>query len=290
MDITVEIGTEEQQRAIRDEVSVLQHILNQIGLTDLICAVWIPNDFDAKVNQLQMSSDYTAERGHLAIAKHVINDRGHHLIFSQVLFMEGQDIYTRMQTYFHELFHVFYSDKFSPFPKTPMSNAIYYQAIYTLFDEYAVNRTSLRLVKNLCPEISMLYRQSLRSQVHGHLCDVINPRYYQLLRNELADYRTRRDYMSFAKQTRNCIDEVMKSLVYFFSIIDETPNLKRFEPFLARSHFYVDSAVALINHFRDKHNAADFDLSDGLELMKEYIKLFGFYFEEDDHGTRCVLL
>lgn len=127
MKIVIEVGTEEQKKIIADELEVIQIYVETSPDPINVCGIWVPKDFDGKVNELQGTSNYVSDRGQLAVAKTITTSEGIHLVFSGVLFTELYDTHTRMSTYFHELIHAINKNRFPVIPSTSPSNKIYYQ-------------------------------------------------------------------------------------------------------------------------------------------------------------------
>jgi hypothetical protein len=283
VEIFIEIGTEEQKKLIFEELKIIQYVTELLDKPPIICSIWVPEDFDKKVNDLEKTSNYTSDREHLAIAKNVITDNGTHLVFSKRVYTEFFDSHMRMQLYLHELIHAMNKMEFPKIPNSSPSKELYYENLYILFDEYTTHRKSLYLVEKVCNETSLKYKDHIKSEARGFLQDFINIKHYEKIQKEIVNFRYYGKARVFLENTKECLDTVSKALVYFYSYIDQYPKYCRYERLLPKSKFYGVSAIKMINYFRSKHETNDFDLLDGLDYIKCYMDKFGVHYEDGQH-------
>lgn len=291
MKIVIEIGTEEQKELIANEIGIIKEICERLQDLLPICGIWVPADFDKTINELQGTSNYISERGHLAVAKNVQVGDETALVFSRKLFTDNHDNYTRMQIILHELYHIISGKVFPEPPKDSPATYAYLQNLYILFDEYWVNRMSFETTEKIYPNVSARYKKLTRSSVTGFLRDIIKSgNDYEHIKLEIHKFRYHGDSIRFIQNTRNNFDIIAKSLVYFFSYIHHYPNYSRLLKFLPTSKFVGKSELTLGDFFKQKYEQNEVDIFEGLVYFQNFMEKFGVRFEDKDGGLYCTVL
>ena len=186
MEITIEVGTEEQKRIISEELSFIPELCLQLEDPPEITGIWVPRDFDTTVNSLQGTTHYVSLREHHAIAKNVIQPHGTALVFSPLLFTEAYDNHIRMQIYLHEFWHTINKNRFPDIPQNSLADHEYKQNLYILFDEYSANRKSFELTEKIFQITSKRYKRFTRNSVVGFLRDIVDSeKHYQHILQEI---------------------------------------------------------------------------------------------------------
>ena len=133
MKIVIEIGTEAQKELIANELNVVKVFCENMPDPPSICEIWVPENFDQKVNELQGSNDYISNRGdNIAVAKNIYIGNETALVFSRELFTDIHDNQTRMQMILHEFYHTINRKVFPELPKGSPATHDYLQILYLI--------------------------------------------------------------------------------------------------------------------------------------------------------------
>lgn len=287
MDIIVEIGTEEQKKLIRKELlSAIKIISRYFGSSPPITQIIVPEDFERKVNDILGKEHYKSQRGgHLVIAKNVPTEDGIILLFSKELYTESNDNQTRLKTYLHEFIHAFNNLRFPKISRYPIAANIYFENIYTFFDEYDANRKSFKITEKIYPQLSHCYKSNNALNLKKFIkiiCD--DSLHLKKLRKEIVKFRSHNNVDLFLEHTMDLVDEVSKSIIYVYSYLDHNYKLKKSKASLENSYFINDKTIALIDFFRFKYEKEDNNLFDGRKRIEGFMTNFGFRFEDTPKG------
>lgn len=287
MEINIEIGSSEQKELIASEFEFVRDLCEQFESPPSICGIWVADDFDKTVNELQGTNNYTSNRGHVAIAKNVYVGDETALVFSKILFTEFHDNHTRLQFILHELCHTL--NKMN-FPKTEGQPAYveYLSYLYTLFDEYWANRWSFEITEQVFGNVSPLYKKLTRSSTFGFLRGIIEiENDYSHIKSEIFKFRFHGNVVLFMGNIRRSVDEILKSLVYFYSYFHHYKKYSKLESFIDVSTDAGKKGKLLVEFFRQKYENNDVNIFDGILIIEELLKCFGFQYEDQDGGL-CI--
>lgn len=291
MEIIVEIGTKEQQELIKAELEVLRTISKHPKPPISICAAIVPADFDKKVNELQKTTNYESSRAnHRAVAITITNQEGTYLVFSPLLYTQMCDNFIRLQYYIHEFLHVVNKRDFSPFKEKKVSGSerTYLENLYILFDEYDVDRKSLKIISNLFPQLKSRQMRNSSRYIKEMIRPLMNNEaHYNPIRSEIVRFRIHGEARKFLGRITPHFDEVSKILIHSYAIIDHYPKFSRFFPFLHRSKFVNKRFHSLIEYYRTKYDNQDPDLLDGINFMSDFMENFGIKFTDTPEGLYC---
>lgn len=292
MDILIEIGSEQQKEQIRKELEIVQSVYSSFDLQIPLQKIIIPEDFDATVNTLQNSKNYSSKREeHIAVAKNIIKSDGLFLIFSRELFTKSQDTLTRLQMYLHELLHAYNASRKPELKKGSLREYQYLLNLYILFDEYYVNRKSFEIIARLFPKTSFRYKRSNYYHLKGFIKAINSDNmYHKEVCTRISEFRFHGNIDKFLKSLNPLFDQVSKSIVYIYSYIDCSDKGAKFEPLILKSKFINEKTLKLIKLFRSKYGDNNFDLLDGTQLMEDFMKNFGMRFEDTSNGLYCHVL
>lgn len=291
LNISVEIGSEEQADYITNELSVINKIAELLDPSPTLTQIIVPADFDKKVNEIQNTTEFTSQRGQIVVAKIIETSEGISIVFSPYLYTAAFDMYMRLFTYFHELRHAFNRSIF-PFP-LKKSVSFYQNAhnLYTLYDEYSANRWAFEVLHNFYHSTSFHFKKSMIKDLEGHINSLVeNDCYYDKIKEEISSFRYHGDISYFIEVTNPFFDEVSKSLIYAYAYIDYCPRLSRFLETIKKSYFHNDRSHHLIEFYREKYRNKEVDLFDGIELIDQFMTNFGMKFEDVDGGLYCHVL
>ena len=290
MEIIIEIGTKEQKKLIREELFIIEQLLDQIDLDLNITKLIIPSNFESKINQLLGITSYKAiRRSQAAYARTLFLRDGISLVFSPFLYTIEFDYHIRLSFYLHEFFHAFNKVRFPQLLALQKAEDIYLTIIYALFDEYYALRKSFETLATL-NELSFIFKRCNYVYFKRHIDLIISREYFYELQYEIRKFRCHGNVDYFLNKTKILTDEISKALINIFSYLDSCRKLKRIEPFLSRSVFVNDATLNLIDYFREKYKNCEIDLTDGIPLIEMFICNFGIKFEDIPEGIYCNVL
>lgn len=288
MEIILEVGTDDQKSLISSELKIMQEILNGIESPLQINKIIVTPYFDHWVNEIQGSEGYTAFREEqIAVAKTINTDDGTYFIFSPLLYQEGQDTYTRLVIYVHELFH---GINYWRFPQAYMLRTAEYQKflnLYILYDEYYCNRKAFEITDRAFPEKSRIFLKSTYLKLKCHYQSLLNPEPAGELQECINRYRWHGNLDQIISEFNQYYDPYAKDLVYLASMIDHYTKYWRLKECIADFNFVGKAGIELIDYLKTKYENYDIDLIDGLDLMGRFIATFGCDFEDTDGGLYC---
>lgn len=292
MDIIIEIGTEEQKELIFKELSIIKIISRDFNLPVPITQIIVAEDFERKVNDVLGVEHYRSQRGgHSVIAKNIPTEDGIILLFSKELYTELHDNQTRLQTYIHEFIHAFNKSRFPKISEDPPAANIYFENIYTLFDEYDANRKSFKITEKVYPQLSHRYKSNHAFNLDKFvkiICD--DSLHLKKIRKEIVEFRSHNNVDLFLEHTIDLVDEVAKSIIYVYSYLDQNYKLKKNKALLENSNFINDKTIALIDFFRFKYGKEDNILFDGRQIIEDFMTNFGFRFKDAPNGCKFYTL
>ena len=281
MKIVIEIGTEEQKRLIKDELSIIEGICEMMDGQVPICGIWVTENFDITVNELQGTCDYVSKRGHQAVGKNIHIGGKTALVFSRELYTDWHDSQTRMQFMIHELYHAVNREIFPQIPKESPSAQEYLSNLYVLYDDYWANRKSFEMVNLVCPEKSLIYNELVKKCINGFSEFISNThQQYNTLKVEIESFRHHRDLNIFIYNTRNIFDSISKATVYLFSYIHHFKEYHSIIDVIEKSQFGHKSIMSIGNIFKNNYDVGSTDVSEGLSHLMEYMEKFAIKLED----------
>jgi len=291
MKIIIEIGNEIQRQQIENELKLIPEVCKGMPDPPPICGIWVPEDFDATINELQETDNYRSERCQIAVAKNVYVGDETALVFSKELFTDLHDNHTRAQIILHEFSHTINRQIFPKLLKESPSNHEYAKNIYILFDEYWANRKSFEITDKIYPKTSERYQNLVRSSVEGFLGDILNAdEEYLKIKKEIRSFRVHGDVIHFMYSIAEYYDTIAKAVTYFFSYIHHFTHYSHLVGNLPAKPFATESALDLGEFFKAKYENNDTALFDGLKYMEKFMCQFGLHFKDVNGDAYCTVL
>jgi hypothetical protein len=285
VDITIEIGTDQQKELIYQELSIIETINNSLPSPLQIVKILVPSNFDDAVNILENSNHYKSVRGNIAIGKNIKIENGVALVFSPFLYTEAYDAQIRFQIYSHEFFHVVSESLFPEIPSNSRSDYIYFTNLYTLFDEYYANRKSYSFTEDIFKNMSHKYKLHHAIGLNNFIKSISeNCKYYNNIKHEIQKFRSHADIDTFWKNIDFSFDAAAISLCYIYSSFDHNIKLKKLDTLLKKSHFFNNNTKLLFDYIRIKYEENNVDLFDGRELIENSMMNFGLKVEDVGNG------
>ena len=292
MEILVEIGNDEQQKIIANELKLIEKLLDLFKPPLNIKKVIIPCDFNKTVNQIQNISSFNSDRGQeqIVCAKTIELENSCILVFSPIFHTKEWDIQKRMSLYLHELIHAVNHRRIpKPITKSPSYNRLFVN-LYILYDEYYANRKSFKITDSIYSNKSKIFDDFLKKSFKSFLQSLINNKYYEKIQSEINLFRIHGNIDLYLKEVPDIFDAAAKAIVYTYSFIDHFDFAKSQENLINKSNFINKKTKCLIDFYRLKYSKDDFDLISGVDLMEDFLTNFGMKFEDRKDGEYCYVL
>lgn len=290
MEIIVEIGTEENQEQIREELNLFSSVISLSNNLINISKVIVPRNFDAKVNELQRTLDYKSHRGIVALARNVNLGDSDAIVLSPLLYTSGYiDAQVRLYLLFHEMVHTLNRNMFPQSSCNAGSEGIYIENLYTLYDEYVADRLALTLLDNVYSIKTTHWNKFISDFALSFSSLVNDSKYYKNIKNEIDFFRQSSDIGLFLKKIDEDFHSVVICIIHAFAISDHDSHILSSETLL-QSRFVNEKTIALMNFFKVKYQEQVYDISDGFDLIVEFMTNFGMKFKNIPEGTYCEVL
>lgn len=292
MEIIVEVGTPAQQAAIRQELGLVSRLVDRLGDQVNLLRLIVPLDYDATVNEIQGTTTFVAYRGVgerkvTGVAKMIPVENGNIIVISPLLYIEPFDAVWRLFVLVHELLHVA-SHTASPEDNTPHdARSSYRGSLRRLYDEYWADRGAYSVVDSVYPDKSEFWLHHVQSAATDLRELFSDPVYSEIIRGHIESFRERQfDVDQFVAHIKPTIDEVAMSTVHGLALLHHYPDGPGLDDF-GESSFLNSATKALAEYFRQKYDKNDRDLSDGVEIMADYMANFGVRYEDTSEGMYC---
>lgn len=290
IDIIVEIGTPEQRELISEEARLLEHITQEFNPPLLITRIIVPENFEEKVNEIEGTSTYIADRTLVnAIGRMCIDGDGYAIIISPILYTERIDTSIRYFILFHEFAHVINKRDFSPISTDIYTNHFYTYSLSHMYDEYYADRWAYKMSDVIYPEKSQFWVEYHDSTIKGFLELITNPTYYEAIKVEINAFRYHANVDKFLSKIHVYFDPIAIVLAHTFAIVHHYPGVITEEE-LAKSKFINTKTINLMNYFSKKYEEKSVDFTDGNDLIVDFMTNFGIKFEDRELGPYCHVL
>lgn len=290
MDIIVEVGTPEQKKLIAEESKLLEYIAQQFDPPLHITKLIVAENFEERVNEIEGISSYKANRDLVdAIGRVCVDGDGYAIIVSPILYTENVDTSIRYFILFHELAHVINKRDFAPVSTDIYTNQFYASSLSHLYDEYYADRFAYKLIDVIYPEKSQFWVDHHNSTIQGFMDLITNPSHYEAIKVEIEAFRHHADVDEFLKKVHIYYDSLAIILAHTFALYHQYPGVITDED-LAKSRFVKTKTFNLMNYFSKIYEDKSVDLTDGMDLIIEFMTNFGIKFEQRESGPYCHVL
>jgi hypothetical protein len=295
MQIVIEIGTPEQQELIKRDLEPLAQIVDRLDPPLNINRIIIAEDLEAKVNELQETTSYKAIREHgdssvAVMAKNVYLDEKTTLILSPSLYTKSQDTLTRYFIFIHELMHEVNKRDFPPTPMDDFTVANYSYFLHWLYDEYSADRYAYEIIDDIFPEKSEHWTNFIQSSMEGNIIILKDAKNYEFFKNEIEIFRNyQTNTNQYIAKIKQKVNDLAVATIHAVALIHHYPD-KFNEKELLGSKFVNIKTQELIDYLQSKFSNDETELSDGLDIVTQYMTNFGFLFEELETGPYCHVL
>lgn len=284
MEITIEIDDEIIQQQIKNELDYILIIAEAMELHLSISQILVPLDFQAKVREFTGDDDYKFQRGSdngkITVAAKIMEDKdGVVIVISPFLYLPTFDTMIRCFILTHEFTHILNKNRFHKIPKGSFALENYLTNLYTLFDEYIADRFSFLLTERLFNPPTEAWKQFHNDGGLSYINPESHPSYYEQVKSEIENFRKHGDVNLYWKSIHETMHVVSVSLVHGFASYhqhhDEYKDL-----IIPNTPFVNEKTLALMEYFKAKYENHETNLSDGINLMSDYLTNFGVEFED----------
>lgn len=281
MDITVEIGTPEEQEAITKELSILEHICGLFDPRLALQEVIVSSDFDSTVKNKQGTNNYKSERSsHVAVAKLIKTSDQYTLVLSPILYDDKYDALCRIFFYLHEIVHLYDGQNSPRLFGCENIPAYYIGDMYIIFGEYCADRKAYKIIDALYHEQSAIYQQFVEEMLGGHVATLADDvEFYNVIQWEIMSFRGHGDVDRFIENIRTPYLEVAMAMAHAYAGLDHFSIFAQVEQKLRESRFHGEKVVQLMDFIRTKYAENDMNLLDGIPLIEAFMTIFGTRFE-----------
>lgn len=297
MQITVEIGTKEQQQEIINELGMLGEASKHYTMAFRIKEIIVPKDFDATVTELQKAGTYKSVPGMEPVSKAIFTPQGHVLLFHPNIFSAAYDNHIRYAIYWHEFTLLVNKGHFPVLTRHKLDRyANYFMNLYQLYDQYTAARKSFEfrdavLREVLKEELSDLAKEDLERSLLGSLAIIRNKaEYYDWFRFQIMEYREKQNINDFLGAVRGKIAQLSYAIIFAYATMDHYESLREKESLIAEAPMLDNNTRAFLEYFRYKFQEDAVDLSDGIDLMEAFWANFGIRFVDGEKCMECEVV
>lgn len=297
MEIIVEIGNDEEKALIQKEMELflvaVEQIETKLNIDLRISQIIIPLDFDGKVNELQETTNYQAQKesGGAAMGKNVVIGDNVVIVLSPILYCVGEifDTMVRYFLFFHELIHVVNRRVLPGVFDYQTSRDQYLSFLQKLYDEYSSDRLAFILLEQFFETPSVQWSNFVKDMAKNYLVTAEDQRYYNYIRNKIQSFRQHGRVDLFNEETEATIYMIAIATMHAFARyhhdIENTELLN-----ISATPFVNQKTYALANYLNGKFRIGKTDLSDGIDVIANYMTNFGIRFEDRPQGLYCHIL
>jgi hypothetical protein len=291
MEIKIEISDEGIQKQIKEELDYFLIIAESMEPPLNISQIFVPIDFQAKVRELTEKDDYKFQRGldnaQVTVAAKIIEDKdGTIIVISPILYLPTFDTMIRCFILTHEFTHIMNKSRFPKVPKDSFALENYLRTLYTLFDEYVADRFSFNLTERLFTPTEA-WKLFNKDGVLSYINPTSHPSYYTQIKSEIEKFRIHGNVDFYWKSIIETVNVVSITTAHGFASYhqhyDEYINLK-----IPSTAFMNEKTLVLMDYFKTKYENNETDLSDGINLMSNYLTNFGVKFEDRPGNQRYI--
>ncbi len=298
MDIFVELDNAAERKEIVNELGILGEASQHFRTAFTVQRIVVPDDFDAKVNELQGSANYRSTPGMEPVSRTIPTREGYVLLFHPMLYTSSAyDNHVRYAIYWHEFTLLVNRSRFPVLLRHKLDRfANYFVNLYQLYDHYCAARRSFEfrdaiLSSVLKEQLSSTARTDLERSLAGSLALLRNKaEYYDWIRFQIMEFREHGNVNDFLEQVRDKITRLSFSLIYAYATMDHYADLRHHESLIADAPMLNGNTRAFLEYLRLKYQEDAVDLTDGIDLMEALWANFGVRFVDGERLMECEVL
>lgn len=290
--IDIEIGDENLQSLIKDELENIILIAEALKIDSDISQIIIPEDFQAKVIEITKDKEFKLQKGVkdsniTVMAKVLPSPNGVIILFASLNYLPVFDTMTRSFMLTHELVHVLNKKKFPEIPKNSRRLETYLSNLYQLFDEYTADRLSYEITERIFKKPTEIWEQFRENKFLDYIDSERHPTYYENIKLEIEKFKKHRDVDLHWNNIHEYMNVISHSTVHGFASYHQYPD-ENAGVLIPTTPFVNQSTHKLMDYFRNKFETNDTDLNDGIELITDYIENFGVAFENQPESKLWI--
>jgi len=151
------------------------------------------------------------------------------------------------------------------------------------------DRKAYECIQNGVSEKTEHWKTFIQNSVLGFASLINDPQNYAFIKSEVESFRWHGDVTIFQKNISEYFDNISKSIVHTFSLLDHDPSVMKIAD-ITRSPFINEKTLSLMHYFKDKYQADIFDVHDGVNLIKDFVENFGMKYEDRALGMYLHVL
>lgn len=187
----------------------------------------------------------------------------------------------------HEFVHIMNKSRFPRVPKGSFALESYLTSLYAFFDEYIADRLSFHITEKIFALPTEAWKQYNNDKVLSYINPLTHPSYYAQIKAEIEEFRNHGNVDLFLKNIHETMHVVSISTVHGFAAYhqhkDEYKNLT-----IPSTPFVNKKTLILMDYFETKYENNETDLSDGINLISDYMTNFGVKFEDRPNNQGYV--
>lgn len=287
MKIIIEIGDASTKAEIRRELEFFLEIAKSIEPPIKLNGVFVPLDYDTKVNQLQEQECFSSLRGNndvkvQVLAKIVDRLEETYIVLSPQVYHQAFDSMNRCFFLTHEFAHLMNRNRFPKLENESFAFNNYIPNLYYMYDEYYSDRFAYRITENIFSPTDSWIRFTKDIYLH-YFRIATSPNYYNFIQTQIESFRTHGNVEELWYSVQKSISVITSSTTHGYAYLHEYPQKCNIDN-LPKSSFVNEKTEDLMNYLRTKYEDKEINLCDGLEVVENYFKNFGFIFEDRDRG------
>lgn len=298
MDIVVEVGTEKARKSIEIELGLLAEASRETPLIFPLCAVIVPQDFDATVNKLEEREDFQSPQGGAPVSRIIYTKNGYVILFHAQLYTRYYDTHMRLASYWHAFRSLMNRGRFPVLHNNhrPDAFASYFMNMYALYGEFDATRRSFEfrdaVIKHVLKErLSAKAQQELTASLARNISTLTDRKnYYDWFTFQNSEYKKHGNSMIYLQNVRQKVTELSFSLIFAYATMDHYPDMRDQEEKLGTAPMLNNKTRDFLEFFRSVYDKDGTDLLAGVPLMEALWTNYGFRLYEENGHTQCEVL
>lgn len=296
MEIEIDLSTDSAEllEIIKGELNALKKIVDNIEIKVKLDKIILTDDLEHRVNEFYGSDSFQAKRNtgkndlHV-ISKYCKNDKFGALFITSSVY-NYPDMRVRFYFYLHEIMHTINEKMIVEPPKENSTKDSYFFTLYWLYNEYSADRSAFMIIDEVFENSDSKWKLFLISQFDGYIDILVDDKNYEFFKAEITKFRIGQITINeFINATRQRSTDLSATIIHALAILHQYPELD-YTHNISESRFINQKTNVLIEFIRQKYECSVTDLTDGLEIVTQYLTNFGFRFEELESGPYCHIV
>lgn len=292
MKIEVQIGTNEEKKARKKEISYFLSLISTKIIKKLnIKKIIVSSDFNKTVNKLGNTDDYKSIRYMVECqAKIIIGKNDERYIVFSPFWNNCLDQNLRFFFFSHEIYHLFNYLFLPKIKNDGTAKSQYLGILYNMYNEYSANRFAIDLFKKPLNEI---IKECFEILYDGFFNPLQNPNnFYNPLKFEIIKFRIRRfDIEEFLKRSLVFIEPIYTYLSNIFAYKDSLCFIEKKFNKSNKDLFINKCTYELFDKFKIWYEGdGKINFEDGLEEIQKFLPFLSLSFQDTVNGLYVEVL